>query len=95
MTKATCCSPGHRASTSAVESRSLRLYSGTQITVPALFIAGSRDWGIHQTPGALQAMADRVCTDFRGLQLLPGAGHWVQQERAEAVAERLIAFFGL
>ncbi len=85
----------YRAATSAAESQSLRLYGGAQITVPALFIGGRQDWGIHQTPGALEAMADRVCVDFRGLHLLPGAGHWVQQERPETVADLLTAFFSL
>ena len=38
--------------------------------------------------GALADMAERTCVDFRGVHLLPGAGHWVQQEQAAATASR-------
>jgi pimeloyl-ACP methyl ester carboxylesterase len=82
----------YRASTSPVESQSLRLYAGAQISVPALFIGGDRDWGIYQTPGAMSAMAERVCADFRGQHLVSGAGHWVQQEDPDAVVEVLLPF---
>jgi pimeloyl-ACP methyl ester carboxylesterase len=34
----------------------------------------------------------RACTKFEGVELLDGAGHWVQQEKSARVAERLIAF---
>lgn len=81
----------YRASTSAEESRSLRLYAGAKISVPASFIGGSRDWGIYQTPGMLEAMTERACVDFRGLHLIDGAGHWVQQEASAAVVSALIA----
>lgn len=82
----------YRASTSARESRWLRLYAGRRIEVPATFIAGDRDWGIYQTPGALTAMPDRACTDFRGSHLINGAGHWVQQENAAEVVDLLRRF---
>lgn len=82
----------YRASTSAAQNRPLRLHAGATIDVPAAFIGGARDWGIHQTPGSLAAMAERVCTDFRGQHLVPEAGHWVQQERPEQVLEHLIPF---
>jgi pimeloyl-ACP methyl ester carboxylesterase len=70
----------------------LRVFAGRTIDVPAAFIAGARDWGIHQTPGALDAMATRACSRFTGIHLVPGAGHWVQQEAPEAVVELLLAF---
>jgi len=82
----------YRASTSGRESRSLRLYAGAQIRVPATFIGGSQDWGIYQTPDALETMADRVCLDFRGQHLIDGAGHWVQQEKPDEVAGLLQRF---
>jgi pimeloyl-ACP methyl ester carboxylesterase len=68
------------------------LFAGRRIEGPALFLAGDRDWGIHQNPGALDAMAARAGADWRGTELIPGAGHWVQQERPEAVTARLVAF---
>jgi pimeloyl-ACP methyl ester carboxylesterase len=33
-----------------------------------------------------------ACADLRGSLLLPGAGHWVQQERPEQVNAALIEF---
>jgi len=70
----------------------LQVFAGRAIDQPSLFIAGRRDWGIHQRPGALDEMQTRGCTDLRGLHLLEGAGHWVQQERPEAVTTLLIDF---
>jgi pimeloyl-ACP methyl ester carboxylesterase len=37
-------------------------------------------------------MQQRVCTQFESCHLLPGAGHWVQQEQPEAVNEALLKF---
>jgi pimeloyl-ACP methyl ester carboxylesterase len=37
-------------------------------------------------------MQTRVCTEFRGVHLLDGAGHWVQQEQPEEVSRLMIAF---
>ena len=66
--------------------------SGRSIDVPSLFIAGAADWGIYQVPGALERMQRQACTQMRGCHLLPGAGHWVQQEQPEAVARLLLDF---
>lgn len=69
------------------------VFCGRTIDVPATFIAGASDWGIHQMPGALDAMSSpAVCPDWRGTHLIEGAGHWVQQEQPEAVIERLLGF---
>jgi pimeloyl-ACP methyl ester carboxylesterase len=34
----------------------------------------------------------RACPTLEGIELLDGAGHWVQQEQAASVAARLIRF---
>jgi pimeloyl-ACP methyl ester carboxylesterase len=73
--------------------RQFELFAGRRIDVPACFIAGKSDWGIHQRPGALEAMRDQGCSQFRGMHLLEGAGHLVQQEQPEAVAGLLREFF--
>jgi pimeloyl-ACP methyl ester carboxylesterase len=70
----------------------LLLFTGRHIEVPAAFIAGARDWGVHQAPGALGSMQNQLCTDFRSLHLLDGAGHWVQQERSDGVATVILDF---
>jgi pimeloyl-ACP methyl ester carboxylesterase len=70
----------------------LRKWAGQKIAVPACFVGGRKDWGIYQSPGALQRMASNACTDWRGTHLLDGAGHWVQQEQPEATLQRLLRF---
>ena len=70
----------------------LQRFSGRSIDVPCCFIAGKSDWGTHQSPGALDAMTSSACTRFRGIHLIEGAGHWVQQEQPEAVGKLLIEF---
>ena len=81
----------YRCRTSGRFDREQELYSGRRIEVPACFIAGAADWGIHQVPGALEAMEERAA-DWAGTWLVDGAGHWVQQERPDAVSARLTAF---
>ena len=53
---------------------------------------GKSDWGVYQTPGAVETMQTSACTRMVGFHLLDGAGHWVQQEQPEHVSELLIAF---
>jgi pimeloyl-ACP methyl ester carboxylesterase len=68
------------------------VFAGRAIDVPAMFVAGRSDWGIYQTPGAIERMQDTACARMRGYRLLAGAGHWVQQEQPERVSELLIDF---
>ncbi len=70
------------------------MFAGRSIDVPSLFIAGRSDWGIHQRPGAIERMQGTGCTDLRGVHLIEGAGHWVQQEKAAEVNALLLAFLG-
>jgi pimeloyl-ACP methyl ester carboxylesterase len=70
----------------------LQAFAGRSIDVPCCFIAGKSDWGTYQSPGALQAMESSACSQFRGVHLIEGAGHWVQQEQPAAVSDLLINF---
>ena len=70
----------------------LQTFSGRTIDVPSIFIAGKSDWGVYQTPGAVESMQNSACTRMVGFHLLDGAGHWVQQEQPEQVNKLLIAF---
>jgi len=72
-------------------SAELQLFAGRTIDVPSLFLSGKSDWGVYQRAGSLDAMK-RSCTKFEGVELVDGAGHWVQQERAAQVATRLSEF---
>jgi len=67
-------------------------FSGRSIDVPSQYIAGKSDWGVYQTPGAVDKMRNSACTHMVGFHLLDGAGHWVQQEQPEQVSRLLIEF---
>ena len=82
----------YRCRTQNVDSADLELFSGRQIEVPSLFIAGRKDWGIYQVPGSIERMQNSACTRMRPHVLVDGAGHWVQQEQPEKVCELLLAF---
>jgi pimeloyl-ACP methyl ester carboxylesterase len=70
----------------------LRTFADRSIDVPSMFIAGSSDWGVYQTPGAVDRMRSTACTRMVGFHLVDGAGHWVQQEQPEQVSKLLIQF---
>src|SRR6058998_2138625 len=70
----------------------LLTFSGRSIDVPSMYIAGKSDWGVYQTPGAVDKMRATACTRMVGFHLLDGAGHWVQQEQPEQVSRLLLAF---
>ncbi|MEJ8834800.1 alpha/beta fold hydrolase [Ramlibacter sp. AN1133] len=76
---------GYRIGTDARFAGELKAFAGRTIDVPALFVSGARDWGAHQAPGALERMTREVCTRMAGTHFVEGAGHWVQQERGDAV----------
>jgi pimeloyl-ACP methyl ester carboxylesterase len=69
----------------------LSAFRGRPIEVPALFIGGDRDgptiWGqtsIDRFPESLPRLTKSV--------ILPGCGHWTQQERAVEVNDLLLEF---
>ena len=68
----------------------MQAFAGKKIDVPTIFIAGESDWGAFQRPGSLELMESRACSDFRRTNLIPGAGHWVQQEQPLKVAELIL-----
>jgi pimeloyl-ACP methyl ester carboxylesterase len=68
-----------------------RLFAGRKVDVPSVFVSGQADWGVYQRAGSLDQMR-RACTRFEGVELVDGAGHWVQQEQAAVVAARLVRF---
>ena len=70
----------------------MQTFSGRAIDVPSQYIAGKSDWGVYQTPGAVDRMRNSACTHMVGFHLVDGAGHWVQQEQPEAVSTLLVQF---
>jgi len=69
-----------------------QMFAEARIEVPACYIAGAADWGMHQKPGELQRMQQQACRRFLGLQVVAGAGHWVQQEQPAATLRLLRQF---
>jgi len=70
----------------------LQTYSGRAIDVPSCFIAGAKDWGIYQVPGNFEKMQTTACKRMLSVHLVENAGHWVQQEQAEATNRALLDF---
>jgi pimeloyl-ACP methyl ester carboxylesterase len=70
----------------------VQLFAGRTIDQPSMFIAGRSDWGAYQAPGALERMQKTACTRMLGVHFVDGAGHWVQQEQAEATTKLLLEF---
>jgi pimeloyl-ACP methyl ester carboxylesterase len=83
---------GYRVGSSGKYTAELQTFSGRTIDVPSMFIGGKSDWGVYQTPGALETMQKTACTQMQGAHLVDGAGHWVQQEQPGEVSRLLIQF---
>jgi pimeloyl-ACP methyl ester carboxylesterase len=68
-------------------------FAGAKVTVPALYIAGDRDL-VVRFPGSDQLIANlkNFVPKLTKTIILPGCGHWTQQERPDEVNAALIAF---
>ena len=68
-------------------------FAGAKVTVPALYMAGDRDL-VVAFRGMDQIIANLThnVTQLRGTIMLPGCGHWTQQERAAEVNTAIIDF---
>ena len=82
----------YRCGTGGVGLAELQLFAGRTIDVPSCFISGAHDWGVFQSPGTCERMQETVCSRMLGCHLVPGAGHWVQQEQPQQVTELLLDF---
>ncbi len=67
--------------------------AGSRVTVPALYIAGDRDL-VLGFPGIAELIANLAyfVPRLERTIILPGCGHWTQQERAEEVNAAMLAF---
>ena len=68
-------------------------FAGVPVTVPALYIAGDRD-PVVKFPGMDQLLPNltKFVPKLRRTIMLPGCGHWTQQERPEEVNTAIIEF---
>jgi epoxide hydrolase A/B len=69
-------------------------FAGVTVNVPALFIAGDHDMVMAAPPGMDQHIANlrQIVTTLRDVRILPGCGHWTQQERPSEVNAAIIDF---
>jgi pimeloyl-ACP methyl ester carboxylesterase len=66
---------------------------GAVVEVPTLFIAGEQDVVIAgASRGQLNGAMSRAATDLREVLLIPGIGHWVQQEAPEETNAAMLEF---
>lgn len=66
-------------------------FAGASVTVPALYIAGDRDFVAAVFSQAISQQSAMV-PKLRPAIMLPGCGHWTQQERAPEVSAAMIDF---
>jgi len=71
-------------------------FADRRVTVPALFVGGLRDAVVTGPEFAGESptvqMLGTFCDDLRGKVLLPGVGHWNQQEAPEATNAAVLDF---
>jgi pimeloyl-ACP methyl ester carboxylesterase len=65
------------------------------VEVPALFMVGDRDL-VYRFPGMAKSVANLsdCLPKLAETIVLPGCGHWTQQQRAEEVTGALVRFLG-
>jgi pimeloyl-ACP methyl ester carboxylesterase len=68
-------------------------FAGAKVSVPALHMVGERDL-VMGFSGARELVDNltRFVPALRETEILPGCGHWTQQERPEAVNAAMIGF---
>jgi len=68
-------------------------YAGARVMIPALFVAGDCDL-VLRFPGADQLLANikQFVPALRAKVMLPGCGHWTQQERPNEVNAAILDF---
>lgn len=67
--------------------------SDAKVTAPVLFIAGEKDTVIRgASADALRASMKNAVPGLRDVILFPGAGHWIQQERAAETNKAMVDF---
>ncbi|KAL8924008.1 MAG: hypothetical protein Q9208_004292 [Pyrenodesmia sp. 3 TL-2023] len=81
----------YRVSTDAALQQDLDIYAAKKLEVPCLYMVGTKDWLLHQTPNPLERMK-KACTKLHGPVMVEAAGHWVQQEQPRKVIEQVLQF---
>ena len=66
-------------------------FLGSTIEQPSFYMGGSTDLIAGNTPEAISTM-EQTLSDLRHCEIIDGAGHWIQQERAAEVNAAVLAF---
>jgi pimeloyl-ACP methyl ester carboxylesterase len=67
-------------------------FAGRTIDVPTQVIAGREDWGANRTVGGPMNIGKTGYTQFKGVHMVGGAGHWAHEEQPEQVSQLLTGF---
>lgn len=68
-----------------------KAYGDQHIRQPTGFLCGDKEIVLLMFDRGLETQRE-LCTDLRMERILPGAGHWIQQERPAEVAAALLEF---
>src|SRR5207249_10747047 len=68
-------------------------FAGASVTVPALYVAGDRDLVVaFRGMDQLIPNLGKFVPQLRRTIILPGCGHWTQQERPQEVNRAMVQF---
>jgi pimeloyl-ACP methyl ester carboxylesterase len=68
----------------------LRQFADRTINQPSLFITGEKDMATRMFGKDVEPRMREHLTDLRGFHILPGAGHWTQQEKPAETSALLL-----
>jgi pimeloyl-ACP methyl ester carboxylesterase len=65
---------------------------GAKLLQPSMFAAGENDVVIAMMGGDVAPIVKMSMPDCRTMTIIPGAGHWIQQERPQQINQLLVDF---
>lgn len=65
--------------------------AGAKLRQPSMFAAGEHDVVLRMVPGAA-GLVSEFMPECRSSTVIPGAGHWIQQERPSEINKLLLTF---
>ena len=69
----------------------MQQYPVSRMTMPTFFIGGDKDMVIARTLDTVDATNGQT-PNYKGSVIIPGAGHWTQQEKADEFNAALLGF---
>jgi len=65
---------------------------GAKLSQPSMFAAGEHDCVLQMIGGDAAPIVKMSMPDCRTMTIIPGAGHWIQQERPQQINQLLVDF---